>query len=575
MKNNEIQFFPTSVKEMRDLGWNYADVIIFSGDAYIDHPSFGTAVISRILFEAGYKVAVVPQPNWRDDLRDFKKFGPPRLFFGVTAGSMDSMVNHYTANKRKRSNDAYTPDSRSGNRPDYAVKVYSNILKDLYPQVPVVIGGIEASLRRFAHYDYWQNTIHPSILIDSKADILVYGMGEKPVLEIASRLKKYGKNCDLSGILQTAILKKEISHEGEHILLGSFTNSKNDKRIFSENFRLIEEESNKMTSKLIIEPYDEDYLFVYPPYPLPTTKEIDSYYDLPYSRLPHPRYLGKHIPAFEMIKYSVNTHRGCFGACSFCTISAHQGKFVISRSENSIINEVKKIVMMPDFKGIISDIGGPTANMYGMKGKNIKACEICKRDSCIYPAICPNLDISHDRVLALYNSLSKVEGLRKAFIGSGIRYDLFLNEKGYISESGKKYLEEVITKHTSGWFKVAPEHTEDRVLKVMGKPPFSQFVFLRNEFEKINKSNRLNYKIIPYFISSHPGCTIDDMKRLASNPALKGINLEQVQDFTPTPMTRSSVIYYTGSDPLDGRKIFVERSPENKIKQKNFFLNKY
>ncbi len=576
MLNKEDQFLPTSVKEMEMLGWKYADIIIFTGDAYVDHPSFGAAVIGRILKHNGYRVAIVPQPNWRDDLRDFKKLGRPRLFFGVTSGAMDSMINHYTANKRLRSNDAYTPDARQGQRPDYAVKIYSNILKSLYPDVPVVIGGIESSLRRLTHYDYWQNKLLPSILIDSKADIVVYGMGEKAIVEIAEIFKKSGNKADLTNVPQTAYIAKSKDFPAkDYILLNSFESCLKDKRSFINNFNIIEAESNKQDAKLLIEPYGEYFVNVNPPYKHYSTKEIDSYYELPYTKLPHPRYKGKHIPAYEMIKFSINTHRGCFGACSFCTISAHQGKFVISRSEQSILTEIEKLTAVEGFKGIISDVGGPTANMYGMKGINELICNKCIRDSCIYPSICKNLDISHDKLLNLYKEIKNIKGIKKSFIGSGIRYDLFLNENGYLNESGKKYFREVVVNHTSGRLKVAPEHTEEKVLKIMGKPKFNQFIFLRDEFEKIIQYENLRYEIVPYFISSHPGCRIDDMKKLSQNPALKGVKLEQVQDFTPTPMTRSSVSYYTGIDTKTGEKIFVERIPENKVKQKNFFLNKY
>jgi uncharacterized radical SAM protein YgiQ len=575
MSFNENRFLPTSVKEMEALGWKYADVIIFSGDAYVDHPSFGTAVIGRMLSASGYKVAVVPQPNWRDDLRDFKKFGVPRLFFGVTSGAMDSMVNHYTANKRLRSDDAYTPGGIAGRRPDYAVNVYTGILKNLYPEVPVIIGGIEASLRRFTHYDYWQDKLLPSILISSGADLLVYGMGEKQILEIASRLRVKRDIRALDGIPQTAILRDMIPENCDTLLLEPFDRLIKNKILFAENFKKIESEADRYNQRVIAEPSGDKFVIVYPPYPVPETSEIDSWYELPYTKLPHPRYKDKHIPAYEMIKFSINTHRGCFGACSFCTISAHQGKFVVSRSEESVLEEICKLTELPGFKGVISDIGGPTANMYGMKGRDLLQCEKCRRSSCIYPGICRNLDISHEKLLSLYSKIEEIKGVKRAFIGSGIRYDLFLDEKGYLDESGRRYLEEVVKRHTSGRLKVAPEHTEPSVLKAMGKPSFGQFVFLRNEFEKIIKRENLRYEIIPYFISSHPGCTMEDMKKLSLNSSLKGIRLEQVQDFTPTPMTRSAAMFYSGINPDDGKKLYVEKNPADKLKQKNFFINKY
>ena len=575
MDINRNKFLPTSKKEVEALGWDYLDVILFSGDAYIDHPSFGTAVIARILERDGLRVAVVPQPNWQDDLRDFKKLGKPRLFFGVNAGVMDSMVNHYTANKRLRSNDAYTPDGRAHQRPDYAVKVYSNILKSIYPDVPVVIGGIEASLRRVTHYDYWNDKILPSILIDSCADYLIYGMGEKPVSELANAFRNGYNKDQIRRIPQIAYVSDNAEAEiPDALFLNSFEKCLKDKMAFVKNFNVIEKESNSYKARVIIEPYQDKFIYINPPFEIPEKAEIDSFFDLPFTRVPHPRYKGKHIPAYEMIKFSINTHRGCFGSCSFCTISAHQGKFVISRSFESILKEAVAISKMDDFKGYISDVGGPSANMYDMKGKDMGQCKKCKRDSCIYPGICANLNRSHDIIIDLYNRIEKIPGIKKAFVGSGIRYDLFLNEKGYLDESGRKYLREVVVKHTSGRFKIAPEHTEEHVLKVMGKPSFKLFTFLRKEFEQIVKQEGLRYQLIPYFISSHPGCTMDDMARLSSNPDLRNIQLEQVQDFTPTPMTRSSVSFYTGIDPKTLNKIFVERFPENKLRQKSFFLNK-
>ena len=575
MDNKPNQFIPTSKKEVESLGWDYLDVILFSGDAYIDHPSFGTAVIARILEREGYRVAIVPQPNWRDDLRDFKKLGVPRLFFGVNAGVMDSMVNHYTANKRLRSNDAYTPGGKASQRPDYAVKVYTKILKELYPNVPVVIGGIEASLRRLTHYDYWQDSLMPSILVDSGADILVYGMGEKPIIEIAGLLAQGASLEEVKMIPQIAyIADYEDNGIKERILLHSYEKCVKSKMAFVENFNIIERESNSYIARHLIEPYKDRFIHVNSPNAIPTVQEIDSYYDLPFTKLPHPRYKGKHIPAYEMIKFSINTHRGCFGSCSFCTISAHQGKLVQSRSRQSIIKEIASLTQMAGFKGYISDVGGPTANMFAMSGKDMELCKKCRKDSCIYPKICPNLKRSHDPLLDLYKEIDKIPGVKKAFIGSGIRYDLFLNESGYLDESGRKYLHEIIVSHTSGRLKVAPEHTEEHVLKAMGKPSFRSFMFLKEEFEKINKDEGLKFQLVPYFISSHPGCKISDMRSLSQNSGLKGIDLEQVQDFTPTPMTRSSVAFYSGLDPKTLKNIFVETDSSGKQKQKQFFFNK-
>ncbi len=576
MKNST--FLPTSQKEMAALGWQNVDIILFSGDAYIDHPAFGTAVIARVLEREGYRVAVVPQPNWRDDLRDFKKLGKPRLFFGVNAGAMDSMVNHYTAGKRLRSNDAYTPNGIANQRPDYAVKVYSNILKELYPDVPVVIGGIEASLRRFAHYDYWQDKLLPSILVESKADYLIYGMGERSIVELASHIRNNAviPEKELENIRQVAWLSrsKPVEKEGR-IILKPFGECLNNKKAFAENFNIIETEANRVNPSQLVEPCGNGkYVYVNPPHPLLTSEELDSYYDLPYTKLPHPRYKGKHIPAYEMIKHSITTHRGCFGGCSFCTIAAHQGKHIQSRSEESILREIEQLATMPGFAGNLSDVGAPTANMYGMGGMDETVCGKCFRKSCLYPKRCPNLRHSHWRLIRLYEKILQVPGIKHAYIGSGIRYDLFLDEKGYLDNSSEKYLTELIVKHTSGRLKVAPEHTQECVLKQMNKPSFKLFETLKHEFDKIVKRNRINCVLVPYFISSHPGCSMKEMQLLSENKVLKGVYMDQVQDFTPTPMTKSSVSFYTGLDPKTLSPVFVERDLKKKKAQKSYFFKK-
>lgn len=568
------KFIPTSKKEIDALGWDYLDVIIFTGDAYIDHPSFGTAVIARVLESAGYRVAVVPQPNWRDDLRDFKKLGVPRLFFGVNSGAMDSMVNHYTAAKRLRSNDAYTPNGAPSMRPDYAVKVYSNILKKLYPDTPVVIGGIEASLRRFTHYDYWQDKLLPSVLVESNADYLIYGMGERAIVDLARHIED-GNYADKNTLRQVAWISEERPQDApDRVFLHPYEKSLKDKKAFVENFNIIEVEANRVIGKQLVEQIGNRYVCVNSPYPLPTTEELDSYYDLPYTKLPHPRYKGKHIPAYEMIKFSINTHRGCFGGCSFCTIAAHQGKHIQSRSEESILKEVAKLKELPGFAGNISDVGAPTANMYGMAGNDLSICNKCFRKSCLFPKMCPNLNNSHRRLLKLYKSIGEVEGIKHSYIGSGIRYDLFLNEKGFLDSSSKPYFEELVLKHTSGRLKVAPEHTQDNVLALMNKPSFKLFERLKREFDKLVRENRLKYQIVPYFISSHPGCTMGDMEQLANNRTLKGVFMEQVQDFTPTPMTKSSAAYYSQMDPKSFKPIFVEKNIEKKKMQKSYFFKK-
>ena len=566
---------PTSKKEVEACGWDELDVILFTGDAYVDHPSFGAAVIGRALEVCGFRVAIVPQPNWRDDLRDFKKLGVPRLFFGISGGCMDSMVNHYTANKRLRSDDAYTAGNVAGFRPDDAVTVYSNILKNLYPQVPVIIGGIEASLRRLTHYDYWRDTLKPGILLESRADLLVYGMGEHAICKIARHLHEGRPVNELTELPQTAYLieKPQSSHDS-CIFLNSYEDCVANKRKFAENFCRIETESNKMYAVRMIEPVGDKFTVVNPPEYRTEEKDADFAYDLPYTRLPHPRYKDKPISAFEMIKFSVNIHRGCFGGCSFCTISAHQGKFVASRSERSILKEVQQIMQMPGFKGYLSDLGGPSANMYRMKGRDAGLCSRCSRYSCIYPKLCKNLDNNPTALLALYEKIRNMEGIKKAFIGSGIRYDLFLDVNGFFGREHARYFDELLQYHVSGRLKVAPEHSAPHILKTMRKPAFDLFAKLKEEFDRINRAKDLRQQLVPYFISSHPGCTEADMHQLTGAMQHIRFNLpEQVQDFTPTPMTLSSVMFYCGFDPYTGKKIYVARQKEEKLKQKNCFFS--
>ena len=574
MAENNSYMIPTSIKEVKALGWDYIDVILFTGDAFIDHPSFGTAVIARWLQKHGYRVAVVPQPNWRDDLRDFRKLGAPRLYFGVNAGAMDSMVNHYTAAKRLRSDDAYTPDGRAGQRPDYAVTVYTKILKEIYPEIPVVIGGIEASLRRVTHYDYWQDALKPSILVDSGADWLCYGMGERTMLEFTKAIEAGRNVSDIRKIPQLGFYMDGRCKLKDAVILNSYERCCKDKVAFAENFHVVETYANMLQPPVLVEPVGNGYVQINPTWPPATQQEMDSYWDLPFTKLPHPRYKGKHIPAFEMIKFSVNTHRGCFGGCNFCTIAAHQGKFIQSRSEESIIKEIAGLNNLPGFAGNISDVGAPTANMYGMKGKNPELCAKCRRKSCLFPGPCKNMDRSHERLLKLYERIAKVKGIRHAYIGSGIRYDLFLDEKGFVDETSYPYLKELILEHTSGRLKVAPEHTEDSVLKLMAKPSFKLFERLRMEFDNIVYSSGKKCELVPYFISGHPGCGMREMQRLARTPALKGLYMDQVQDFTPTPMTTSSVMFYTGLDPKNLEKVFVERDLERKKEQKSFFFRR-
>ncbi|MCI6801913.1 MAG: YgiQ family radical SAM protein [Prevotellaceae bacterium] len=582
-----MSFLPTTKKEIDRLGWDHLDVILFSADAYVDHPSFAAAVIGRILEAEGLNVAIVPQPDWHGDLRDFKKLGRPRLFFGIAPGAMDSMVNKYTANKRLRSEDAYSPDGRHDLRPEYPTIVYTRILKELYPDTPVVIGGIEASLRRLTHYDYWQDRLMPTILHPSGADLLIYGMGEKPMVSLARLLVEQDCEIDIKKFRnlmarfpqrQTASLLNKTDIPGgirpDDIVLHSHEECLRNKRAQAENFRHIEEESNKYAAQRIIQEVDGRYVVVNPPYQPLTQDELDRSFDLPYTRLPHPKYKGKRIPAYEMIKFSVCLHRGCFGGCAFCTISAHQGKFITSRSKESILREVKAITQLPDFKGYLSDLGGPSANMYAMHGKNLDLCHQCKRPSCIHPQICKNLNTDHSRLLDIYHAIDAMPGIKKSFIGSGVRYDLLLHDTGdeRINRINRLYTEELITKHVSGRLKVAPEHTSDRVLSLMRKPSFKLFYDFKRIFDELNRRKNLRQQIIPYFISSHPGCTAEDMAELAALTKDLNFQLEQVQDFTPTPMTVSTEAWYTGLHPYTLQPIWSAKTQKEKLAQRQFFF---
>lgn len=571
-------FLPTTKKETELRGWDELDVILFSGDAYVDHPSFGAAVIGRILESNGYRVAIVPQPDWHGDYRDFKKLGRPRLFFGISPGCMDSMVNKYTANRRLRSEDAYSPDGRHDCRPEYPTIVYSQILRKLYPDVPIVLGGIEASLRRLTHYDYWQDKLMKCILCDSKADIISYGMGEKTIVRIAEELAAGKTIREIRDLPQTVYLSKKQDIPGgitdNDIILHSHEECLKNKKAQAENFRHIEEESNKIHAQRLLQAVDGLYAVVNPPYPPMTTEELDASFDLPYTRQPHPKYRGKRIPAYEMIKHSVNIHRGCFGGCAFCTISAHQGKFITCRSKESILKEVKEVVQMPDFKGYLSDLGGPSANMYGMHGKNLKACEKCKRPSCIHPAVCPNLNTDHTPLLEIYHAVDALPEIKKSFIGSGVRYDLLLHRSNdeQCNAAAKQYTRELICKHVSGRLKVAPEHTSDKVLMLMRKPSFQLFEAFKRIFDRINQQEQLRQQIIPYFISSHPGCEEADMAELAVITKRLDFHLEQVQDFTPTPMTVATETWYSGYDPYTLQPVFSAKTQKEKLAQRMFFF---
>lgn len=571
-------FLPITKKELDYLGWDYVDVIIVNGDAYVDHPSFGAAVIGRTLERAGLRVAILPQPNWQDDLRDFKKLGKPRLFFGVTSGNMDSLVNHYTANKRLRSDDAYTAGGKAGFRPDYATTVYSKILKQIYPDVPVVIGGIEASMRRLSHYDYWSDTLKPSILLDSEADVLVYGMGERPILALAELFQKPNWREHLSSCPQIAYLENNIDkyQEEKPILLHSYQDELSDKRKYGEDFVLFETESNKREQRTLIQPYGKQYLVVRPPFPVATEEEMDSF--ALFDRMmnaPHPKYLKRgDIPAFEMIKNSITMHRGCFGGCSFCAISAHQGKQIASRSNASILAEVSDLVQRPYFKGHISDLGGPSANMFRMQGKNLDKCKRCPRPSCLVPKICPNLQMNHKPLVELYQKVADMEGVKHVTIGSGIRYEMLLpqSKEEDLNNGQSKYLHQIVNKHVSGRLKVAPEHTDAEVLKLMRKPEFDKFIEFLDRFNQENRKCGKNQQLIPYLIGSHPGCTVEKMAELSRLTQKLHLLTDQVQDFTPTPMTFSTAMYYLGYNPYDGKKVHIAKSIEERKKQHDFFF---
>ena len=561
-----LKYLPTTRKETDLRGWNEVDIVFFTGDAYIDHPSFGAAVIGRTLEAAGYRVAIVPQPDWHGDYRDFTKFGKPRIYFAVSAGSMDSMVNHYTAARRRRSDDAYTPEGRAGARPDYCTITYCKILKQLYPDVPVIIGGIEASMRRLAHYDYWQDKLMPSILVDSGADMLVYGMGEQAMTEIADkveRLKVKGERVSLHDVPQTAYLTSNVSDiPSDAIRLASYEEALRDKRKHAENFRLIEIESNKIHQTTLAQPVGKQWVVVNPSYPPMTTEQLDAVFDLPFQYTPHPKYKDKRIPAYDMIKWSVCMHRGCFGGCSFCTISAHQGKQIVSRSKASILRQIERLKDLPDWHGVISDLGGPSANMYGMHGKDMSLCERCARASCLQPSICKNLNQDFAPILDVYRTVDKLPYVKHAFVGSGIRYDL-MNDA---------YARQLITRHVSGRLKVAPEHCSDSVLQLMRKPKWDNYLRFRELFLRINKEAELNQQLIPYFISSHPGCTNRDMAILADETKRMHYRPEQVQDFTPTPMTLSTTMFYTGINPYTGKQVYVARTAQEKQQQNKYFF---
>ena len=571
------RFLPICKEDLDELGWDYVDVIIVSADAYVDHPCFGHAVVGRLFEHEGLRVAILPQPNWRDDLRDFKKLGRPRMFFAISSG-MDSMVNHYTAAKRLRSDDAFTPGNKAGFRPDYATYTYAKILKQLYPDVPLMIGGLESSLRRVTHYDYWSDRLKPSILFDTQADILVYGMGEKPLKEIVRLLKKGVPFSSLNSIPQTAYLAPKgnvpKNNHWEDLRLASYEECTASKRTQMENCRKVDIECNKWFQRRILQDVAEQTVVINPAYPPLEYGELDESFEYPYAREPHPRYKKRGaVPAFDMIKFSINTHRGCFGGCSFCAINAHQGKFIASRSRESILREVDLITKMEGFAGTITDLGGPSANMYNMRGRDQSRCQKCARASCLTPKICDNMDTHHKEILELYREVRNHPKVKHLFIGSGVRYDMLLQETDdeELRRDHEEYARELIDYHVSGRLKVAPEHTSDEVLKLMRKPSFTLFHKFKEFFDDECKRIGKRQQIIPYFISSHPGCTEADMAELALETKQLGFQLEQVQDFTPTPMTIATEMFYSELTP-DGKPLYVAKTPEQKKSQRQFFF---
>ncbi|MBI3585127.1 MAG: YgiQ family radical SAM protein [Nitrospinae bacterium] len=553
-------FLPMSTEEVRNRGWDELDIILISGDAYIDHPSFGVPLIGRYLESLGYRVGIIAQPDWRNT-KDFIKLGRPRLFFGISAGAMDSMLNHYTAHKKPRSDDAYSPGGKSGLRPDRATIVYLNRVKEAYPKVPTVIGGIEASLRRLAHYDYWDNKVRKSILVDSKGDLLIFGMGEKPIEEVARRLSNGEALSNIKDIRGTAVITSSVEGvEGKnYILLPSCEDVIKDKMAYARASRIFHLESNPFNARVLFQRHGNRYVKVNPPSLPLTMEEMDKIYNLPFTKEPHSSYKEK-IPALEMVKFSVTIQRGCFGGCTFCSLTEHQGRIIQSRSENSVLKEVEGLKKLKGFTGIVSDLGGPTANMYRLRCKDRNVESKCRRLSCVHPKICKFMDTDHSSQIKLLRKARGMEGVKRVFIASGVRYDLALGSPEYIKE--------LTTYHVGGHLKVAPEHTSKRVLELMKKPEIEAFNKFKNSFDRFNRDCGKEQYIVPYFISSHPGSDLKDMIDLALYLKKNRFRLQQVQDFIPTPMTLATAMYYTGYDPITSKKIYCARTVKEKRLQK-------
>ncbi len=558
-----MPFLPTTIQDAKQRGWDELDVVFVTGDAYIDHPAFGVPLLARLLEEEGLRVGIIAQPDWRN-VDAFRALGRPRLFFAVSAGAMDSMVAHYTAARKLRRDDAYTPGNQHGARPNRATIVYTSCCKSAYKDVPVVIGGIEASLRRYAHYDYWDDKVRRSILLDSKADLLVFGMGESPLLELVRRLRAGERFSEIQDVRGTAVVVGREKLAVDALVVPSFEDVTSSPGKYAEAFRLVTTRLNPLDATSVAQGHGERFVCCNPPsLPLPSDM-LDRIYALPFTRLPHPSYTHK-IVAWEQIKTSVTTHRGCSGGCSFCAITHHQGKFIQSRGETSILKEVARIVSQPWANGIISDVGGPTANMYGSRCGAPDEGKGCRRDSCLYPRICRHFHISDDQGAQLLEKVRRVRGVRSSSVTSGIRYDMLLRQPAYFRE--------LVSHHVGGLLKVAPEHLSEHVTRVMHKPGAQYFVRFLEMFRRESRALGKRQAVVPYLIAGHPGCTLNDMVDLALKLKELGLRVEQVQDFTPTPGTLSTCIYYTGSDPFTGERVYVPRGEKERRLQKSLLLS--
>jgi uncharacterized radical SAM protein YgiQ len=568
------RFLPTTREEMRVRGWDELDVLLVSGDAYVDHPSFGTAVIGRVLEAQGLRVGVVAQPDWRSPA-DVARLGRPRLFVGLTSGAMDSMVNHYTAHKRRRSDDAYTPEGQPGRRPDRATSVYARLARAAFGEACcLVAGGVEASLRRIAHYDYWDDRVLPSLAASSEADLIVYGQGEKPILDVARRLAAGEDPCGLTDVPGTALVPKDLALAGLEarergvLALPSYEEVAKDKRAFADFSRLYHLEHNGANARTLTQRHGAGAtartVVVNPPAATLTTEELDRIAELPFAREAHPSYGGAHIPALEQIRWSIQILRGCSAGCSFCCITEHQGRDVTSRSEGSILREMREMADRPDFRGTITDLGGATANMWQMYCSSEEAHAVCRRLSCVYPKVCKFWKSDHGPLVQLYRKARQVKGVKHVFVGSGLRYDLAHHDE----ENGQTYLKELIAHHVSGQLKVAPEHAAPDVLQIMKKPGIEAFERFRGEFQRYTKEAGKEQYLVPYFISSHPGCTLEDGVKLYEYLEKNGWRPQQVQDFTPTPMTLASDMHWSGYQPLTMKPVHVVRDMHEKKMQK-------